>query len=85
MLTVENSGRSPGVTSVQVAPSSRDTWMRPSSEPAHRTPASCGDSSKANTVPYISTPVLSHVMRPPACNIFVVSLRVRSGLIVSHE
>ncbi len=50
-FTVAPAGKPRGVTSVHVAPSSRDTWMRPSSLPAHSTPASRGDSSNANTVP----------------------------------
>jgi hypothetical protein len=74
-----------GVTFVQVAPSSRDTCTRPSSLPAHRTPRSVGDSSKANTVPKTSTPVPSDVMGPPANPWCSGSSVVRSGLITSQD
>ena len=84
MLTVPRSGISPGVTFVHVAPSSRETWTRPSSDPAHRTPCSSGETSNAKIVPYTSTPVLSFVIGPPAYACFVSSSRVRSGLIVSQ-
>ena len=45
--TIVHSGRSGGVTFCQLPPLSRDTWTRPSSEPAQSTPRSCGDSAKA--------------------------------------
>ena len=44
-LTMLHSGRSFGVTFVQWAPASRETWTRPSSEPAHSRPFSLGDSA----------------------------------------
>jgi hypothetical protein len=39
-----------GVTFCQVLPSSRVTWMSPSSEPAQSTPFSTGDSASAKIV-----------------------------------
>ena len=50
MLTVAHFGRPGGVTSYQDSPESLETWTRPSSEPAQKTPGSCGDSANENTV-----------------------------------
>ena len=49
-FTVAHSGMSGGVTSCQLAPSSRETCTSPSSEPVHITPGSCGDSTKEKIV-----------------------------------
>src|SRR5437588_9693193 len=73
-----------GVMLVQLAPASLDRWIRPSSLPAHSTPAWCGDSARANTVQYTSAPVLSRVTGPPDGTSLLASLRVRSGLITSQ-
>ena len=54
-----------GVTSVQVRPSSRDTWIRPSSEPAQISSGVKGDSAMEKTTLKISTPVTSALMGPP--------------------
>src|SRR5215469_1092068 len=80
---VPHSGR-PGmffVTLVQFLPPSRVNCRRPSLVPAQITPASLGDSAMANTTPAYSTPMLSGV-RPPELTIRVLSLRVRSGLMI---
>jgi hypothetical protein len=47
------------VTSVQVAPSSRVTWMLPSSVPAQITPRCTGDSAIVRIVEWNSAAVLS--------------------------
>src|SRR5207245_11460618 len=80
-LTRVNLPRAFGVTSSQVAPPSRDTWTRPSSDPAHSTPAFTGDSAKAKIVPYHSVPVMSRVIGPPTGPSVAGSWGVRSGLI----
>jgi hypothetical protein len=49
-LISAHSGKSGGVTSCQLLPPSRLSWIKPSSEPAQKTPASCGDSMKEKTV-----------------------------------
>src|SRR5512146_1190906 len=59
MLTRVKDLSAGGVTSVQLAPPSRDRWIRPSSDPAHSSPAATGDSASAKTVPYHSVPVMS--------------------------
>src|ERR1051325_941803 len=69
------------VTLVHDLPSSVETWTRPSSEPAQRTPAFFGDSAIAEMVPSYSTPVLSPWMGPPDHFCLDLSSRVRSGLI----
>src|SRR5262249_36398231 len=69
------------VTLVQFLPPSRVNCSRPSLVPAQITPASLGDSAMANTTPAYSTPMLSGV-RPPELTIRVLSLRVRSGLMM---
>ncbi len=51
LQTRAQSGRASGVTLLQEAPPSRETWTRPSSEPAQKRPACAGDSAKANMVP----------------------------------
>ncbi len=53
MLLIMRSTRAgpSGVTFVQVLPPSRETWTRPSSEPAQSTPGSSGDSATAKIVP----------------------------------
>src|SRR5215467_13082004 len=80
---VPHSGR-PGiflVRLVQFFPPSRVNCSRPSFVPAQITPASLGDSAMAKTTPAYSTPMLSGV-RPPELPIRVLSLRVRSGLMI---
>src|SRR5215471_10716665 len=66
---------------VQVLPPSRVNCSRPSLVPAQITPASLGDSAMANTTPAYSTPMLSGV-RPPELPIRLLSLRVKSGLMI---
>src|SRR5215813_13410301 len=66
---------------VQVLPPSRVNCSSPSLVPAQITPASFGDSASAKTTPAYSTPMLSGV-RPPELPIRVLSLRVRSGLMI---
>src|SRR6266851_2153497 len=68
------------VTSLHVAPPSRVRCTSPSFEPAHRTPACRGDSAMANRVAPSKVMRLSVVTPPELCS-WVVSLRVRSGLI----
>ncbi len=65
MLIVLNAGRPFGVMSCHVLPPSRERCIRPSSLPAHSSPATFGDSSKAKIVSYTSTPVLSRVIPSP--------------------
>src|SRR6266513_1842697 len=65
----------------QVLPPSRVNCRRPSLVPAQITPACLGDSAMANTTPAYSTPMLSGV-RPPELPIRVLSLRVKSGLMI---
>src|SRR5438309_10622744 len=72
-----------GVTFVHVLPSSRVSWTRPSIVPAQIWPFVTGDSAIANTTIELSTYRLS-VTRPPLERCLVVSLVVRSGLIVSQ-
>jgi hypothetical protein len=72
------------VTLVQCWPPSRVICTRPSFVPAQITPASLGDSASANTTPAYSTPMLSPV-RPPEKPIRLLSLRVRSGLMIFQE
>src|SRR5262245_8200253 len=67
-------------TIVQCAPPSWDTWTSPSFDPAHSTPAFSGDSASANSVAPSNVIRLS-VDTPPELCWWVVSLRVRSGLI----
>src|SRR5262249_6345837 len=69
------------VSVVQVLPPSRVNCSRPSLVPAQITPASLGDSAMANTTPAYSTPMLSGVS-PPELPIRLLSLRVRSGLMI---
>ncbi len=78
------SGRSGGVTSVQLPPPSRVTWTRPSSEPAQITFGSWYDGASVKIVAYVSTPVWSFVMGPPDGPVVSGSARVRSGLIRSQ-
>src|SRR5437764_5034364 len=66
---------------VQVLPASRVICSRPSLVPAQITLASLGDSAMANTTPAYSTPMLSGV-RPPELPIRLLSLRVKSGLMI---
>src|SRR4051794_30454096 len=81
-LTVPHSGRPDieAVTFCHFSPLSVVTCTSPSSLPAQIRPSRFGDSAMANTVPYVSTPVLSPVMGPPAHFCLDLSLRVRSGL-----
>src|SRR5262245_57107733 len=72
------------VTLSQLLPLSRLTWTRPSSLPAHRTPACFGDSARAKIVQYTSAPVLSPVIGPPENFCLDLSSRVRSGLTAFH-
>src|SRR5215470_18705093 len=69
------------VTLVQFLPPSRVNCSRPSLVPAQMIPASLGDSAMANTTPAYSTPMLSGV-RPPELPIRLLSLRVKSGLMI---
>src|ERR1700674_1820697 len=81
-LTVPQAG-SPwmfAVTLVQLLPPSWVTWTSPSLVPAQMSPAFTGDSAIAKTTPAYSTPMLSGV-RPPEICWWLLSLRVRSGLI----
>ena len=66
---------------VQSTPPLRVTCTRPSSLPTQMSPFSFCDSATAKIVSYHSTPVLSPVIGPPDHFCFVLSLRVRSGLI----
>jgi len=50
MLTSVSAAIPLGVTSVQVWPSSRETWISPSSLPAQSTPRALADSAKAKIV-----------------------------------
>src|SRR5690242_7851416 len=70
----------PAVTLTHVAPPSRVTCTRPSFEPAQITPVCCGDSAMANSVAPSNVMRLS-VVTPPELCWWVVSFRVRSGLI----
>ncbi len=85
MALICDSGRPFGVTSVHVSPPSRVTWIRPSSDPVQITLASTGEGAMVKIVPYTSPPAPSFVIGPPPGPCLVVSLRVRSGLITSHE
>src|SRR5882672_3676366 len=67
-------------TSVQCAPPSVVTFTRPSFDPTQSTPARIGDSASANNVAPSNVYRLS-VVTPPELCWWVVSLRVRSGLI----
>src|SRR5215467_1193288 len=83
LLTVPHSGRLGMffVTFVQLFPPSRVICTNPSLVPAQINPASFGDSAIAKTVPAYSTPILSGVSPPEIC-IRLLSLRVRSGLMI---
>ena len=83
LLTVPQSGRFGIflVTLVQFFPPSRVIWTSPSLVPAQISPASLGDSAIAKTTPAYSTPMLSGVS-PPEIVWRLLSLRVRSGLII---
>ena len=83
MVTCEFAGRSPGVTSFHVSPSSVDTWTRPSSDPVMITPRRCFDSISEKIVAYISAPAVS-IVSGPDTPMVSGSARVRSGLIASH-
>ena len=50
LFIIIHSGIPAGVTSVQFSPPSRLTWINPSSEPAHSSPSSYGDSHAAKIV-----------------------------------
>ena len=50
MLITVHSGSAAGVTFAHVFPPSRDKCIKPSSEPAQKTPGSWGDSTKAKIV-----------------------------------
>ena len=78
-----NFGEPLGVTFVHVLPSSRVSWTRPSIVPAQMTPLAIGDSEIANTTIELSTYKLS-VTSPPLERCLVVSLVVRSGLMISQ-
>src|SRR5216683_2110333 len=83
MLVIFPQGASLGmfpVTSVQDAPPSRVRCTRPSFDPTQITPACRGDSAMANRVAPSKVMRLSVVTPPELCS-WVVSLRVRSGLI----
>src|ERR1051326_8237117 len=73
-----HSGRSFGVTLVQLAPAAW-TYTMPSSEPVQIVPFSTGDSAMVKTVPSYSTLVWSLVMGPPEGPRVAGSWRVRSG------
>jgi hypothetical protein len=70
-----------GVTSAQVLPPSRVTWIIPSSDPVQITLTSIFDGARANTVAYTSGPFMSPVMGPPECPSVFGSCFVRSPLI----
>ena len=70
--------------SCQVAPSSRETWSRPSSDPAQISSAVNGDSAMEKTTLKISTPVTSALMGPPDWTWCSGLSVVRSGLMVSQ-
>src|SRR6185312_3602219 len=82
MLTVPHSGMAFGVTFSQCWPPSRVRCTRPSSLPAQIRPFCNGDSTTEKIVSYTSTPVLSLVMAPPEDCCLLLSLRVRSGLMM---
>src|SRR5215467_8483385 len=82
MLTVPHSGMALGVTFDQFFPPSVVTWIRPSSEPVQIKSFCTGDSTTEKIVSYTSTPVLSLVMGPPEATCLLLSLRVRSGLMI---
>src|ERR1051326_3405682 len=82
MLTVPHSGTPFGVTLDQFLPPSLVTCTSPSSEPAQIRSFCTGDSATEKIVSYTSTPVLSLVMGPPEETCLLLSLRVRSGLII---
>src|SRR5262245_46824835 len=82
MLMRANSGRSFGVTFVQVFPPSRVSCTYPSSLPVQITFASCCDGAIVKIVAYVSTPVWSFVIGPPDGPSVFGSCRVRSGLIL---
>src|SRR5437588_50295 len=69
------------VTLLQFFPPSRVTCTCPSLVPAQSSPASFGDSVSAKITPAYSTPILSGV-RPPEICWRLLSLRVRSGLMI---
>ena len=70
-----------GVTFVHVFPPSRVSWTSPSSVPTQMVCASNGDSAIQKIVLYTSPPAPSLVIGTPPGPCFVLSLRVRSGLI----
>src|SRR5262245_66542354 len=80
-LMRDHSGSSGGVILFQLCPPSFEICSKPSSEPAHSTPFSCGDSAKANTVAYVSAPIASRLTGPPVGFSVSGSALVRSGLI----
>ena len=80
MLTSDHSGRPGGVTFRQFSPLSRETCTKPSSEPAHSTPFSTFDSSKAKMVHGGRPSAGAPSDAPPR----FTSLRVKSGLISSQ-
>src|SRR5579864_9642089 len=82
MLTVPHSGIALGVTFSHFWPPSRVTWTMPSSLPAQIRSFCTGDSTTEKMVSYTSTPVLSLVMGPPEDCCLLLSLRVRSGLMM---
>src|SRR6476646_5595644 len=82
MLTVPHSGIVLGVTLAQFFPPSVVTCTRPSSEPAQIRSFCIGDSTTEKMVSYTSTPVLSLVIGPPDATCLLLSLRVRSGLMI---
>src|SRR5947207_14500588 len=82
MLTVPHSGMALGVTLAQFLPPSVVSCTSPSSEPVQIRSFCTGDSTTEKIVSYTSTPVLSLVMGPPEATCLLLSLRVRSGLMI---
>src|SRR5262245_3096375 len=80
----DHSGRSGGVTLSQCCPASSVTWTSPSSLAAHKSPTCTGDSVSADSVQYVSAPVMSFVIAPPDPTSLSGSFLVRSGLIGSQ-
>src|SRR5947209_16312543 len=66
---------------VQCAPPSRVTETTPSSEPTQITFGSTGEMEIERIVSKLSAPLKSNSIGPPLLSCFVLSLRVRSGLI----
>src|SRR6185437_3073542 len=81
-VIVDQVGSFGGRTWLQWLPASVVTLTRPSSEPTQMTLSVSGEKAIEDMVSNISSPVTSALMGPPGRSCLLLSLRVRSGLIV---